>query len=162
MRKILIITICLALTCAALTYSQMKPEEDLMPLKSFLNRYCSWVKLPGPAPIDKSAIAPDITAFWSNGKEYQSREEFVSAHEEAIRELQEYFTTFCVTPLNVTYRRNGNVGWIVYYLDEEGTMKENCEQFTKAIKSTLILEKREGQWQLVHEHSSQIKKHGKQ
>lgn len=102
-------------------------------------------------------FADDIEAFWSNKETYRGRDAVVEALQAAVRELEADFESFDAKAKEVKVNCRGNLAWVACRIELSGVLTEERGEFSRTIRSTFVFEKRDGRWQMVHEHSSRLK-----
>ena len=131
-------------------------DEDSA-VRDVLRAYMSSMSYPDPAPVDPLVFAEDVEGFASNGKTNRGRDEFVAAFKSGIAEVERGFVKFVAEPKDVMLRRSGSMAWITCRIELRGTRTQGRGPFNQIIRSTFVLRKQNGRWQIVHEHTSHAK-----
>jgi uncharacterized protein (TIGR02246 family) len=131
--------------------------DDESAIKAAVIQYFASVRYPDPPPIDPECFAPDVLGLWSNGEIHRGRKAFLRAHKEGAEEVARSFATLEVEPEIRVLRHRGDLAWLHVETTMAGALKEEKRTFERSIRTTFVLEKREGRWQIVHEHSSRVR-----
>ncbi|MHC5210425.1 MAG: YybH family protein [Planctomycetota bacterium] len=155
MFRVLIVPMLAASLTACATGTHSVPG-DADAVRDVLDTFLSSVSHPDPAPVDPQMFAENVEGFWSDGKTYRGRDTFVAAFDEAIAELEAEFVSFSAEADDVTLRLSGGMAWISCRLELGGTLTKGRGDYHRTLRTTFVLHKRSGRWQIEHEHSSRL------
>lgn len=157
MRRITTTTIiALALTVSPCRSAPLRgvAEPDV---RAALEQYLSFVDYPNPPRLDPHLFARDVQAFWSKGQTYADRQSVIRALEDDRRQAATHFKSLDAQARNVSIHGSGDIAWVTCEIHIKGELRQTSGPYQRAVRSTFIFERREGRWQMTHEHSSPLR-----
>ena len=146
--------LCLCVSAAAWASGEDVSKSDQAAVRAVLQRYLDCAKWPDPSPIKPNDFAADVLARWSGGQTLRGRDAFVEAIKASRTEAEENFETVGFSTSNMILKVNDNMGWLTCELHTQGVLKEEAQRMSRNVRVTLVFERHQGKWQIVHEHSS--------
>jgi ketosteroid isomerase-like protein len=131
------------------------PADDAA-IRAVVAAYLGSVIVPDPPALDPESVARDVYAVWSRGKVYEGRKAFLDALQEGVDEVERLFVKLELGIENQVVRRRETTAWVYTQYKLGGELKESRGPFQRTNHTTLVLEKRDGRWQIVHELSARL------
>ena len=124
-------------------------EEVLKTIKAFDN---SFVDKDRSLFLTAITAQPDIIAFGAaKGENHLSREALVNAYDREVGSVS--ILRLDRMPLTVRFSPDGQTAWAVCLVDGQVQLNDRIVTVSD-MRSTIVLEKQNGRWAIVHVHTS--------
>lgn len=133
-----------------------EPQEQ--EVRELAKNYIGMVRTDNPTPLDAigEMLDEDFIQSTSHGTVIRGREENLRWNKKAVDEIDELFSQFDFKFDIQTVRTNVDSALVFGKLTLFGQLKDGG-RFERQIWETIVFEKTDGRWKMVHEHSTRVK-----
>lgn len=133
-----------------------EPQEQ--EVRELAKRYIGMVRTENPTPLDAigEMLDKDFIQSTSHGTVIRGREENLRWNKKAVDEINELFSQFDFKYDIQSVRMNVDSALVFGKLTLFGQLKDGRD-FERQIWETIVFEKTDGHWKMIHEHSTRVK-----
>ncbi len=137
-------------------HSSSADEPQEREIRELANKYVAMVRTDNPTPLDaiREMLAEDFIQSTSHGKVVQGRDENLRWYKKAVDEIQALFSRFDYRFEIQTVRTHPSSALVFGKITLFGELKDDGSKFERQIWETIVFEKADGTWRMVHEHST--------
>ena len=123
------------------------------------NKYAAMVRTDNPTPLNAMGelLDKDFIQSTSHGTVVRGREANLLWNRKAVDEIDELFSQFDFKFDIQTVRVNVDSALVFGKLTLFGQLNDGGGRFERQIWETIVFEKTDGRWKMVHEHSTRVK-----
>lgn len=134
-------------------------QQEEQKVRQLAHTFLGMVRTEDPTPLDtiREILAEDFIQSTSHGTVVHGRKENLQWMEKAVAEIRELFQRFDYRFDIQSVRMYPNSGLIFGKITLFGDLKDGGEHLERQIWETMLFQKTNGQWKLVHEHSTRVK-----
>jgi len=127
-------------------------------VRELAKKYIGMVRTDNPTPLDAigEMLDKDFIQSTSHGTVVRGREENLRWNKKAVDEIDELFSQFDFKFDVQSVRVNVDAALVFGKLILFGQLKDD-RKFERQIWETIVFEKKDGHWKMVHEHSTRAR-----